>query len=73
MSSKKGMFGMMAYMMMESMNGGQMHNHKPKQKIRKPKLNKEHKGHKKFTYGDEVIYALNQKNADKKAKTKGLI
>ena len=31
------------------------------------------KGLKEFFYGQEVIYALNQKNADKKARKQGLI
>jgi len=33
----------------------------------------EQKGVKAFWYGEELIYARNQKNADKKAKKKGLI
>ena len=31
------------------------------------------KGIKEFWYGEDVIYALNQENADRKAKNKGLI
>lgn len=31
------------------------------------------KGVKEFWYGDQVIYAINKKNADKKARKKGLI
>ena len=31
------------------------------------------KGMKEFWYGDQVIYSINKKNADKKARKKGLI
>ena len=39
----------------------------------KQELIKLNKGLKKFSYGDEYIFALNQKNADRKAKKLGLI
>ncbi len=31
------------------------------------------KNHKEFFYGEKSVFALNQKNADKKAKSKGYI
>lgn len=34
---------------------------------------KEAKGLHEFIYGDNIVWALNQKNADKKAKRKGYI
>lgn len=38
----------------------------------KDELN-EHNGLKKFYYGENYVYAINQRNADKKAKKKGYI
>lgn len=32
-----------------------------------------HKGLKEFIYGADIVYAINQKNADKKAHKRGLI
>ena len=45
---------------------------KPPINIDQDKLN-EAKGLKKFYYGLEYVWALNQKSADKKARKKGLI
>jgi hypothetical protein len=43
---------------------------KPKKKKRKEKI---HPNHKPFEFGGQTIYALNKKNAIKKAKKLGLL
>lgn len=48
-------------------------NHTVKTQPKKPKQIIIHKGHKAFNYGEKTLYALNQKNADKKAKKLGYI
>ena len=44
----------------------------PPPKRTKEEIN-EHHGLKKFYFGDKIIYAINRKNANKKAKKLGLI
>jgi tRNA U38,U39,U40 pseudouridine synthase TruA len=72
---KSNALGMM--MMMGSLLGQQEYNFN-EETVKRP-LNKKQikkiipKGVKKFLYGEIVIYAINQKNADRKAKKKGLI
>jgi hypothetical protein len=47
---------------------------KLKSEIKKKKVARlEQRGVKKFFYGDNVIYARNKKNADRKAKNKGYL
>jgi len=49
------------------------HNQPQRNKTPKPIKKIIPKGMKEFFYGTESIHALNQKNADKKARKKGLI
>jgi hypothetical protein len=46
---------------------------RPKPQRRTAEELAEHKGLKAFYYGDECIYALNKKNADRKARRLNLI
>ena len=45
----------------------------PEQKKERERFEKERQGQKQFFYGDEYVWAINQKNADKKAKKLNLI
>ena len=71
---KKQNMGLMLGMMM-AMNESSMHNHSTPNEsvIKKPKKKIIPKGLKQFFYGEKAIYALNKKNADKKARKQGLI
>ena len=42
-------------------------------KVKKPKNKIIPKGLKKFFYGEDSLYALNQRNADRKARNKGYL
>ena len=77
---KSNALGMMLMMgaMMEAQDYGMsmdMREDKPKTKkpIKKPIKKIIPKGLKEFFYGEKVIYALNQKNADRKARKKGYL
>ena len=63
--------GMLAMMMAAS--SSQETSTNPKQRAKKDKKKIIPKGLKEFFYGENSLYALNQKNADRKAKTKGFI
>ena len=69
---KQNMLGMMA--MMAAMSNPEDYGtfEQPK-KIKKPKKKPIPKGLKEFFYGENKIYALNQKNADRKARNKGYL
>lgn len=69
----KNALGMMAMMM--AMSESSMHNHSTPNDsvIKKPKKKIIPKGLTEFFYGENSLYALNQKNADRKARKKGYL
>tara|TARA_R100000951_G_scaffold54402_1_gene45771 strand:- start:227 stop:451 length:225 start_codon:yes stop_codon:yes gene_type:complete len=70
---KQNMLGMLA--MMAAMSNPEDYGtfEQEKQIKKKPKKKIIHKGLKEFFYGEKVIYALNKKNADRKARKKGYL
>ena len=69
---KSNMLGMLAMMaaMSNPEDYGTFIEEKP---IKKPKKEIVPKGLKEFFYGENSLYALNQKNADRKARKKGYL
>ena len=61
--------------MMMAMSESSMHNHSTPNDsvIKKPKKKIIPKGLKEFFYGENSLYALNHKNADRKARKKGYL
>lgn len=72
-SSALGMMLMMGAMMEHQDYGMSMDMREDKPKTKKPIKKIIPKGLKEFFYGEKVIYALNKKNADRKALKQGLI
>ena len=72
-SSALGMMLMMGAMMEHQDYGMSMGMREDKPKTKKPKKKIIPKGLKEFFYGENSLYALNQKNADRKARKKGYL
>tara|TARA_R110000796_G_scaffold82985_1_gene181926 strand:- start:857 stop:1093 length:237 start_codon:yes stop_codon:yes gene_type:complete len=72
-SNALGMMMMMGAMIEHQDYGMSMDMREDKAKSKKIIQKKIPKGLKKFLYGEVVIYAINQKNADRKARKQGLI
>lgn len=70
---KQNMAGMMAMMIAMSDMQQDFNTGETKPKVKKPIKKIIPKGLKEFFYGEKVIYALNKKNADRKALKQGLI
>lgn len=68
---KQNMLGMLA-MMAAMSNPEDYGTFEQEKKIKKSKKKIIPKGLKEFFYGKKVIYALNKKNADRKARKQGL-
>lgn len=70
---KSNLLAMMA--MMAAMSESSMHNHSTPNEsvIKKPKREIIPKGLTEFFYGENKLYALNKKNADRKARKKGYL
>lgn len=69
---KQNMLGMLA-MMAAISNPEDYGTFEQEKKIKKPKKKIAPKGLKEFFYGENSLYALNQKNADRKARNKGYL
>ena len=69
---KQNMLGMLA-MMAAMSNPEDYGTFKQEKKIKKPIKKIIPKGLKEFFYGENSLYALNQKNADRKARKKGYL
>lgn len=73
MGMKKRNLGLMMAMMMATNFGSDPFEEEEIQKEKKPPKKIIPKGLKEFFYGENSVFALNQKNADKKARKKGYI
>lgn len=69
---KQNILGMMA-MMAAMSNPDDYETFEQPKKVKKTKKKPIPKGLKEFFYGENKIYALNQKNADRKARNKGYL